>query len=103
MAKAAEPFARVFITAGMPADFVAQLTAAADALVTAMSDRTHTLGMRRGATRGLEVTLSSGRKVVHMLDAFVRSALKDNPSLLANWNLVKRVRIVAPRPASSEG
>jgi hypothetical protein len=39
MAKAATPFAGVFIAAGLPADFVARLDAAADALVVSLSDR----------------------------------------------------------------
>ena len=42
----------------------------------------------------LKRKLSDGRKIVHILDAFVKSALKDDPALLRNWNLVKRV----PRP-----
>lgn len=98
MAKAAEPYAAVFIAAGMPADFIAQLTAAVDPMVAAMSDRTQTRGSRRGATSGLQDTLSSGRKIVHVLDAFMKSALKDNPSLLANWDVVKRVRVIPSRP-----
>jgi hypothetical protein len=99
MAKAAEPYTTVFVAAGMPADFIAQLNAAAAAMVGAMSDRTQSRGSRRGATSGLKTTLASGRKIVHVLDAFVKSALKDNPNLLANWNLVKRVRIIPTRPA----
>lgn len=43
--------------------------------------------------------LSEGRKVVHLLDAYVQIALKDNPSLLAGWNSVKRVRRVGARVA----
>jgi hypothetical protein len=60
----------------------------------AISERTSNRGRRSGATVGLKERLSAGRKIVHVLDAFVKSALKDDPSLLRNWNLVKRV----PRP-----
>jgi hypothetical protein len=92
MAKAATPFAGVFIAAGLPADFVARLDAAADALVVFLSDRAQSRGKRSGATKGLKSQLASGRKIVRILDAFVKSALKDDPALLANWNAVKRVR-----------
>jgi hypothetical protein len=94
MAKTAAPYAEVFISAGLPQDFIAQLTAATDAMTGAISERTSSRGRRSGATVGLKERLSAGRKIVHVLDAFVKSALKDDPSLLRNWNLVKRV----PRP-----
>ena len=99
MAKAASPFAGVFIAAGLPADFVARLEAAAGALVDSLSDRAQSRGKRSGATKGLKSQLAGGRKIVHILDAFVKSALKDDPALLANWNTVKRVREFTGRTA----
>jgi hypothetical protein len=101
MAKAAAPFSPVFVAAGLPADFVAQLNSATDAMIIAISDRSQSRGKRRGATKGLKEKLSDGRKIVHILDAFVKSALKDDPALLANWNLVKRVQKSPGRPAGS--
>jgi hypothetical protein len=94
MAKAAAPFTDVFVGAGLPADFIAQLTAASDAVVKSVRDRLQTKGVRRGATNGLKTMLSDGRKIVHVLDAFVKTALKDDPTRLANWNVVKRVQRV---------
>jgi hypothetical protein len=94
MAKTAAPYADVFIAAGLPADFIAQFNQATDAMTGAISERTASRGLRSGATTGLKQGLSDGRKIVHILDAFVRSALTDDPALLRNWNLVKRV----PRP-----
>ena len=39
---------------------------------------------------------------MHILDALVKSALKDDPALLGNWNLVKRVTKSPPgRPAAA--
>jgi len=73
---------------------IGQLTAATDAMTGAISERTSNRGRRSGATVGIKERLSAGRKIVHILDAFVKSALKDDPSLLRNWSLVKRV----PRP-----
>lgn len=101
MAQAAAPYANVFISAGLPTDFIAQLTGAADDLVTALDERTQIRGKRKGATKGLKDSLSAGRKIVHILDAFVKSALKDNPALLASWNTVKRVRRTGARAASA--
>jgi hypothetical protein len=94
MAKTAEPHTEVFIAAGLPNDFIDQLKAATDAMTNAISERTSSRGRRSGATVGLTQKLSAGRKIVHVLDAFVKSALKDDPVLVRNWNLVKRV----PRP-----
>src|SRR5437879_5666935 len=91
MAQVAEPFADIFVKAGMPADFIAQLNTAAADMVGSLSTRTQTRGRGAGATAGLKGKLSEGRKIVHILDAFVQSALKDDPSLVASWNLVKRV------------
>ena len=45
----------------------------------------------KGATTDIRAKLSRGRKVVHMLDAFVKSAVPEQAGLLATWNLVKRV------------
>ena len=92
MGKAAVPFTAVFTFAGLPPDFIAQLNAAADAMLGAVNDRTTNRGLRGGATQGLARKLSDGRKVVHVLDAFVKSALKYDPTLLANWNIIKRVQ-----------
>lgn len=36
-----------------------------------------------------------------MLDAFVKTALKDDPALLANWNSIKRVNLVGRRGATT--
>jgi len=92
MAKAAAPHADVFIAAGLSDDFVEQLIAATDALLASLDERMQNRGLRAGATKGLEIRLSEGRKIVHVLDALVKTALKRNPVLLANWNIVKRVQ-----------
>jgi hypothetical protein len=100
MAKAALPFSAVFVSAGLPQDFVAQLNAAADAMLLAIDNRTQSRGKRGGATQGLKRKLVSGRKIVHVLDAFVQSALKDDHALLASWNVVKRVQRLTGRAAA---
>ena len=101
MAKAVGDHADVFVNAGLPQDFVAQLTAAKDDLLSAGVARQQSRGRGRAATTGLKQKLSEGRKVVAILDAFVRSALKDDPALLANWNLIKRVMRPTGRAATA--
>ena len=92
MAKAATPYASDFVASGMPADFTTQLTDAASALLASTADHATIRGKRTGATGSLKAQLSAGRKIVHVLDAFVQTALKDEPTLLSNWNSVKRVQ-----------
>jgi hypothetical protein len=99
MAQAAAPFTDVFTGAGMPADFIAQLTAASDAVVASVGARMQTKGTLGGATQGLKTMLSRGRRIVHVLDAFVTTALQDDPVTLASWNIVKRVQLTA-RPGT---
>jgi len=98
MAKAAEPYASVFVAAGMPEDFIKQLTDAADALLASLGDRTENRGARAGATAGLKARLTEGRRIVGVLDAFVKTALHGDAALLRNWNIVKRVQKTAPGP-----
>jgi hypothetical protein len=101
MAETAAPHAAVFTGAGLPDDFITQLTGAANAMIASLGERSASRGKRRGATSGLKADLTAGRKIVHVLDTFVRSALKDDPALLANWNLVKRVEKVPGRAAGT--
>jgi hypothetical protein len=92
MAEAATPYAEVFLAAGLAADFLGQLHGAADALLASLDHRARSRGRRTGATEGLRATLSAGRRLVHVLDAFVQTALVDNPALLAGWDATKRVQ-----------
>ena len=100
MAKAAAPFTDVFTTAGLPADFIQQLTAAANAMTSAVDERALERNTQRGATTGLRAKLAAGRKIVYVLDAFVMNALADDPALLSSWNGAKRVRIIPPTPVA---
>lgn len=90
-------YANVFISAGLPADFIVQLDGAANALLAALSTHETLRGRGVTATKGMKGLLSEGRKVVHVLDAYVRIALKDDPALLAGWNSVKRVKRTSVR------
>jgi len=98
MASAAAPFADVFISAGLPTDFIAQLNAATDAMLSEVSQRTQNRGKRGTATTDLKRKLGRARRIVHVLDAFIKTALKDEPGLLSGWNIVKRVRRTTNQP-----
>jgi hypothetical protein len=103
MAEAAAPFADVFVTAGQPADFLTRLNQAAGALAESVSAREQSRTRRTSATNGLKAKLTAGRQAVHILDAFVRIALKDAPTLFAGWNAVKRVKNVGTRSTTIAG
>jgi hypothetical protein len=91
MAQAAAPHADVFIGAGFSTDFIAQLNAAADALLHSVNARSQHRSRRTSATTGLKAGLAAGRRSIHILDTLVKSVLKGEPALLAGWNAVKRV------------
>lgn len=97
MAAAAAPFSQVFLDAGLPPDFMTQLTATADAMIASREQQKQSQGRRSGATKGLDAQLREGRRALNALNKFVVSALKDDPALLANWNALTRVR-QAPGP-----
>ena len=102
MAAAATPFAQVFVDAGLPQDFIARLSGAADALLASRELLKQTQGQRSGATEGLDDMLRHGRRTLKALDSFVVSALKDDPALLANWKMLIRVRkATGPRAVSA--
>jgi hypothetical protein len=91
MAKAATPYTTIFVSAGLAADFIAQLTAAADAMVTSVNDRTQHQSLSKGASGAIRERLSRGRKIVHVLDSLVSVQLENDPQLLGAWHSVKRV------------
>jgi hypothetical protein len=66
-------------------------------MLAAREDRTFRRGDRAGATLGLRHTLSAGRRIVGVLDAFAQTALVDDPVLRTSWARIRRVPGV-PRP-----
>ena len=102
MADAAQKYADTFTRATLPVDFAAQLSAAADAMIASIGDRTKNVLVRRGATAGLKKTLFDARRIVGVLDALVRSRLQRQPSLLAAWKSAKRVTQLPRRAAAGE-
>jgi len=98
MAGVADRHADVFKAAGLPDDFVAQLTAAADAMLASVDERRQTVTVGSYATGGIRILLTAGRKVVHVLDAMVKISIKGNATLLQNWDRAKRVYLLTGGP-----
>lgn len=92
MAKAAAPIADQLIAAGLPPDFLAQLAAAADAMVQPLAERAELEVLHKRGTKGIETSIEAAQDIVGMIDAFMRSAFADDPVLLAEWADAKRVR-----------
>ena len=92
MANSALANASVFVMAGLPEDFVARLKAAADAVAEERLQRSLARAKRVVATRALASKLSASRKLVHVLDAMVKTAIRSDPTLLPGWNQVKHVQ-----------
>lgn len=102
MANSALKNAGVFVAAGLPEDFIARLKAAADAVAEEHLQRSLARAKRTVATRALRSKLSSARRLVHVLDAMVKTTIRSDPTLLPGWNQVKHVsRISANDPASA--
>ena len=99
MATAAEPHADTFIRAGCKPDFIQGLSAAADDMVQSLRARINSRGIVREATSALDTKLARARKVVKVIDGFIRSALANDPDALERWKLVKRV----PKPHTGSG
>ena len=111
MAEAAAPFSDLFITAGLPADFIARLRAASDAMQDALQHRSLILGKRSGATSGLVARFVAAKKVLRAVDSLVVRSLSSDPEMLREWNTVKRIKRTSqlanpelePAPTTSGG
>jgi hypothetical protein len=91
--------ADVFIAAGLPADFLAQLDSAIAGMLQALEERKDVFGKAVGATRGIRTTIAAARKQIQILDKLVKTALAGDDSLLRNWEQIKRM----PRAPRSSG
>lgn len=80
----------LFVELGMSPTVVEDMLAAIDAVIGSITDRKAQVGQRAGATKGVGRMIVALNKQKDVLDSFVRSELKDSPSVLAIWKLVKR-------------
>ena len=91
MAEAAAPHASVFVAAGLKPDFAEQLKTAASVMLGLTAEYKQNKYTSREAATSLRTQLSRGRKMIHMVDALLQSALADRPGLLDAWNMARRV------------
>ena len=103
MAQAAEPHAAVFISDGLPADFIARLNAAADALLQAKDVRKRVHGTTTAATTGLTTRLRDARQAISVLDGLVSVELAGRPGLLTDWKVSKRLPHARTSSATAAG
>jgi hypothetical protein len=90
MAREAKKFESTFVEAGLPLDFIAQLDASADQLAELLSERKQRTADRGAATKLLDTQIQEARRVVRVLDSFVKTAARDNEMLLVTWKILKR-------------
>jgi hypothetical protein len=90
MKAAAGEYTGAFVGAGLPADFLDQLQAAADALTNSLTNRTSNGAAQRGATVGLAAEATRGRQAVKVLDSLVEPLIQGNLALLAQWTAARR-------------
>ena len=101
MAEAAAPHADTFVAAGMPEDFIGALEDASNAMMSELAVRAQERARHRIATEALRAGITSARRVVKVLDAFVRSACELDAGMIAGWESVTHVRRSVCRPAAS--
>lgn len=91
MSEAAKNHEQVLIAAGLPANFIAQLDAATQAVTDSLTGRNVQKGRRKGATQGLTAHETRARGVIKLVDAQVRPLIGGDSALLAEWDAAKRV------------
>lgn len=97
---AAHPYAEAFVKFGLEPDFLDQLSAAIDAVDSALGGRAAKAGTHIGARAGIEKEIKRARQAATALDRFVRKALKGNTVALAEWKAAKRVQALPSKSAS---
>jgi hypothetical protein len=91
---AAVLYETVFVNSGRPADFIAQLDAAINAVRRAFRSKATNVGKKAGAKLGLKDEIARGRRAVEMLDAIVTTGFAGNGQVLARWRSARRIRAV---------
>jgi hypothetical protein len=92
---AAVLYEETFVKKGRPADFIARLDAATEALRGAFRGKARNVGKKAGAKAGLKSEIVRGRDAIELLDAIVTTAFVGDAEVLAAWRSARRVRAVA--------
>jgi len=78
--------------------FATDLEAAADVLMSALTERAAAVASRRKATAGLVTDTRTARHRLHVIDRLVTAVIKNDQSLLAEWNAAKQIAKKAGPP-----
>jgi hypothetical protein len=100
LAQVVEPYSALFVAAGLPEGFVEELREAAQAMATARNEHQGRRGRVVGATTGIRTSLTTGRRLVAVLDVLVRRTARDDQALLTEWETVKHVHRIGRRGAA---
>ena len=101
MAETAASHADILTAAGLPDDFVNRMGGAADAMMAELGRRTQESARHRIATEAIRTLLAAARRIVSVLDAFVKTACEQDAGLLAGWASVTHVRRGSRRAMAS--
>jgi hypothetical protein len=96
------PLSAQFIAHELPTDFLADLTADADALEAAIAARENAVAGRVSAGAAIDDTLERGLEIVRKLKDLMRIKLADDPATLAEWTSASHVER-APRRTVAAG
>jgi hypothetical protein len=91
MAEAVAQYEQVFLDQQLPADFIAQLTAAVKAVQDAVNSQAQARLDVNEATKGVKAQLTITHTDVKVINSLVVKQLKADPGLLGAWTNAKRV------------
>jgi hypothetical protein len=105
MADAAQLYQATFTAVGMPADFIPNLRAAADAVTASMNARQAHVGTSTSATQGIQDQEKRVRALFKLINALVVPKLGDDVVLLHKWRATKAIthKGVVPVPPPAPG
>jgi hypothetical protein len=101
MAEAATPLAEKFAAANFPADFIGQLSAAADALQNSIETRGRLHAERLNAGATIRTQLELGTSAALMVESAVARLVPRSSPLYAEWRSIKRVFRAAQKARKS--
>ncbi|HXT16339.1 MAG TPA: hypothetical protein VN706_11955 [Gemmatimonadaceae bacterium] len=105
MSEAGTTHSATLIAAGVPANFVAELDAAAAALAASLAERNGHQNRRTVGTAGLKNAEQGAMKAIRLIDTQVRPLIDraKDASLLAGWNAAKKIAAKPGLPRGAVG
>lgn len=98
----AEQYKQMFIDYGLPATFIADLRAKADAAEQALNTAESSTGTRVGATDMLAQDVKTANSIVESIDPTVNRVYRDNPTMLAAWTFASHVERHTPQSSAAK-